>query len=350
MRPRKGEAHGQMETLIAASICILLIGFTAARAFQWRGPRVEQPFGGPQRGVSDCNFDAIPDGTGIAFGVSEDCNGNGVPDECDIDSGASVDCNGNGVPDECEQSTQHGLNGTYAGLFIGIPPDNFELLDNFEPFQVVRGRIDPTVDFDWGGGEPWTGFDNDNFTVRWEGYVVTPAISGSYTFYTRTDDGVRLWVDGQLIIDQYNDQPPTEHSGVITLNGGETYRIVMDYYENGTFAVAELRWEPPGQPKVIIPTGNLIPYLDCNGNGQGDDCDIAFGVSTDNDGNGIPDECEVCVGDTDGDRDVDLTDLAVLLSQFDMTGPGLAGDVDFDEDVDLTDLAILLSAFDSTCN
>ena len=56
-----------------------------------------------------------------------------------------------------------------------------------------------------------------------------------------------------------------------------------------------------------------------------------------------------CPGDVDGDRDVDLTDLAILLSDFDCTS-GCVGDVDDDDDTDLTDLAILLSNFDAICD
>jgi hypothetical protein len=185
------------------------------------------------------------------------------------------------VPDECEENTPHGLVGTYVGTFVGVPgwEDNCEPMDNVEPvdaFPVVLGRIDPTVDFDWGwGGAPWKGFHPDNFTITWSGYVETPSTkTGDYTFYARTDDGVRLYVDGQLIIDQWNDHPPTEYSGTIYLEGGQVYRLVMEYYENGGMAVAELSWQPPAGTKHIIPNNRLLPYQDCNGNGVPDDCDI----------------------------------------------------------------------------
>ncbi|RMF76558.1 MAG: hypothetical protein D6744_12200, partial [Planctomycetota bacterium] len=93
-----------------------------------------------------------------------------------------------------------------------------------------------------------------------------------------------------------------------------------------------------------------------------DSADICPGGddNIDTDGDGVPDFCDVCPndpldlcdcpGDLDGDNDVDLADLAVLLSNFDLTpaDPG-DGDIDGDGDVDLADLAILLSNFDAIC-
>ena len=296
VKKQPGQARAWMDTGVAAIVCVVLVSFTLGR--EWYQGSAERP-APAARGLvaplaeNDCNTDGIPDDVEIAAGASQDCNGNGIPDECDIADGTSDDCNDNWVPDECEFDTPHGLVGTYTGLFLGIE-DNFEPLDNIEPFETVRGRIDPTVDFDWGGGgmAPWPGFDDDMFSIRWAGYVVTPNVSGEYAFYTRTDDGVRLWVDGQLIIDQWHPQAPTEHTGLITLQAGQTYRLVMEYFEDAVIAVAELRWEPPGQAKVIIPTEHLLPVLDCNENGEPDDCDIAGGYSQDTNGNGIPDECE----------------------------------------------------------
>ena len=209
---------------------------------------------------------------------SVDCNGNGVPDECDVAvGGGSDDCDGNGVPDECQNDLTGGLAGAYYNTIdlSGTP----------------IGRIDSTVDFDWGNGSPWTGFNTDDFSVRWTGYVVTPSVSGTYTFYANTDDGVRVWVDQQLLIDEWTDHAPTEYSGTISLEADRAYTFTMEFYENGGGAVAELSWQPPSMPKVIIPAANLIPGRDCNSNGTLDSCDVASGGADVND-NGIPDECD----------------------------------------------------------
>ena len=228
--------------------------------------------------ITDCNGNGVDDSEDIANGTSEDCNGNGVPDECDIWDLTSDDCNANGVPDECEEDSREGLAGAYY--------------DDSGFAGTLRGRVDATIDFDWGNGEPWAGYGADTFSIRWTGLVQTPAVSGTYTFYTTTDDGVRLWVANQLIIDKWIDQAPAEWSGTIQLDANSEYPIVMEYYENGGGAVAELRWQPPGQSKVIIPASNLIAGRDCNTNGVLDVCDLDSGYSDDVNGNGIPDECD----------------------------------------------------------
>jgi len=99
-------------------------------------------------------------------------------------------------------------------------------------------REEATIDFDWGEGSPGAGLDVDLFSVRWVGRW-TFAQAGRYRFHTLTDDGVRLWVDGQLIIDDWHDHPATERTGDILLSAGE-HEIRMEYYENRGFAVAKL--------------------------------------------------------------------------------------------------------------
>jgi hypothetical protein len=119
-------------------------------------------------------------------------------------------------------------------------------------------RIDPTVNFDWGSGSPASGISADHFTVLWTGGV-QPQFNETYTFYTTTDDGVRLWVNGRLIIDEWVDQSATEWSGAIPLQAGRIYPITMAYYENGGSAVARLSWSSPSVAKTIIPQNQLYP-------------------------------------------------------------------------------------------
>ncbi|MEO0757958.1 MAG: PQQ-dependent sugar dehydrogenase, partial [Cyanobacteria bacterium J06648_16] len=76
-------------------------------------------------------------------------------------------------------------------------------------------------------------------------------------------DGVRLWVNGQQIIDQFIDQAPTNHTGQITLQAGQKYDIRMDYYENSGGAVAKLAWSSASQPLQIVPQSQL--YFDGGG-------------------------------------------------------------------------------------
>src|SRR6185436_13058911 len=79
--------------------------------------------------------------------------------------------------------------------------------------------------------------------------------------YTLSDDGVRLWVNGVQLVNNWTDHPPTENSGTIALSAGVRYSIQMDYYENGGGATAALSWSSLSQPKEIIPANRLFPPI-----------------------------------------------------------------------------------------
>ena len=119
-------------------------------------------------------------------------------------------------------------------------------------------RSDPTVNFDWGTGSPDPLISADFFTVMWTGAVLAQ-YDEVYNFYTTTGDGVRLWVNGQLIVDKWVDQEPTEWSGAAALRAGTKYPITMEYYEGGGGAVAKLSWSSPSTAKSVIPQSQLYP-------------------------------------------------------------------------------------------
>jgi uncharacterized repeat protein (TIGR03806 family) len=119
-------------------------------------------------------------------------------------------------------------------------------------------RTDAVVNVDWGNNSPDPKISSNTFTARWTG-AVQPQFNEAYTFYTTTDDGVRLWVNGQLLIDEWVDQGPTEWSGTINLIAQQRYNIQMDYYENGGGAVARLWWGSPSTAKTFIPQTQLYP-------------------------------------------------------------------------------------------
>jgi hypothetical protein len=139
-----------------------------------------------------------------------------------------------------------------------------EYYDNVVNFSALGGntpiltRIDPVVNFDWGGGSPAPTIGADTFSVRWTGQV-QPRLSGSYAFYTYSDDGVRLWINGQLLVDNWTDHGPTENANTINLNAGQLYDVRMEFYENGGGAVAGLSWSATGLSKEAIPQSQLYP-------------------------------------------------------------------------------------------
>lgn len=121
-------------------------------------------------------------------------------------------------------------------------------------------RTDASINFSDAGGF-WVNFGGvgtDQFSVRWTGQVKANG-TGSYTFYTNADDGVRLFVNGQMLVDNWVDQGPTERSGSINLVAGQLYSIRMEYYENTGGATAQLQWVGPGFPRQTIPASALYP-------------------------------------------------------------------------------------------
>ncbi len=118
-------------------------------------------------------------------------------------------------------------------------------------------EVDPTVNFDWGINAPNSIVPADNFAVRWTG-AVQAKYSEIYTFYTRSDDGIRLWVNGQLLINNWTDHDVTENSGAIALTAGQSYDIKLEYYDSIGGATAQLLWSSPTQAKEIIPASQLF--------------------------------------------------------------------------------------------
>ena len=131
-----------------------------------------------------------------------------------------------------------------------------EYFDNANFTAPALTRVDATVDFDWGYGAPTATMGADLFSVRWTGQIEVPA-TDTYTFTTTSDDGVRLWVNGQLIIDNWTDHAPTENSGAISLSTGQRYDIRLEFYENGGGAVARLLWSSPAIPRTVVPKAQL---------------------------------------------------------------------------------------------
>lgn len=122
-------------------------------------------------------------------------------------------------------------------------------------------RVDDTIDFsesDWGDCPPGTEvICDDAYSERWTGYVHIET-SGDWTFYTYSNDGVRLWVDESQIINHWNQHTATWDSGTVTLGVG-WYPIKLEHFQNGGTVVIQLHFEGPGKSRVIVPSSHTSP-------------------------------------------------------------------------------------------
>jgi glucose/arabinose dehydrogenase len=150
--------------------------------------------------------------------------------------------------------TTPGQNTTYTATFTETTGFTGQYYDNLDLTALVTTRSDATIDFDWGAGVPAPGVGADSFSVRWTGNVV-PSASQTYTFYTVSDDGIRLWVNGNLVIDNWTNHGPTENTANVALVAGQSYPIRLEYYDNGGGAVAKLHWSSPSMTRRPVTAG-----------------------------------------------------------------------------------------------
>ena len=117
-------------------------------------------------------------------------------------------------------------------------------------------RTDAAVNFHFGMGSPDPFIEADTFSARWVGFV-EPRFSEDYTFTTTSDDGVRLWVDDALVIDQWNDHGVTSHGGTVALVAGQRHRIRLEYYDNSGDGRIGLEWQSASQAAEPVPQSQL---------------------------------------------------------------------------------------------
>ncbi|MBC7823111.1 MAG: putative baseplate assembly protein, partial [Candidatus Parcubacteria bacterium] len=101
-----------------------------------------------------------------------------------------------------------------------------------DPGSLLLSRNDQFINFNWGSRSPDAKVANDNFSARWTGQIQATT-TGSYTFTTTSDDGVRLWVNGHQLVNNWTDHAGTDNSGTIVLQAGQKYNVKMEYYESG---------------------------------------------------------------------------------------------------------------------
>lgn len=142
-----------------------------------------------------------------------------------------------------------------AGAATGLTGDYF----NNQDFTAWRlRRTDPVIDFNWDKRGPDPRVAGTTFSVRWRGWLV-PAYSGPCTFTILMDDGVRLWLDGRLVLDEWHLTEKLEFSTTVTLEAGRAYQVRLDYYQEPTDALIRWYWAGGDHPKQPVPTSWLRP-------------------------------------------------------------------------------------------
>jgi uncharacterized protein (DUF1800 family) len=118
-------------------------------------------------------------------------------------------------------------------------------------------RTDATVNFRWLLA-PAEGLPANYFSVRWSGQLQAP-VTGEYRIATYSDDGIRVWLNGAKIIDNWTSHARArDASDPIQLTAGQRYSIVVEYYDDEATASAELLWSYPGRTEIVIPRTALF--------------------------------------------------------------------------------------------
>jgi outer membrane protein OmpA-like peptidoglycan-associated protein len=114
---------------------------------------------------------------------------------------------------------------------------------NFE--KKVLTRMDAKIDFVWNVGRgPTPLVDASLFSARWTGKLLAPA-SGKYTFSAKVDDGIRVWVGGKMVINQWNLNDVGDFKGAIILEEGKQYELKVEYFNAMLEGEIKLIWETP---------------------------------------------------------------------------------------------------------
>jgi hypothetical protein len=163
--------------------------------------------------------------------------------------------------------------------------------DNADLTGPSVSRIDRGINFLWGERGPAATIGPDTFSARWTGSI-TPSFSETYAFTTTTDNGVRLWIGGQLLVDDWTETTPQgselrSHAATIALEAGRHYELKMEYFESTGNAQAVLEWSSSSQPRAVVPASAFMTAIEP---GEPGACDVTMNVRVDTTVHPIPAE------------------------------------------------------------
>lgn len=131
--------------------------------------------------------------------------------------------------------------------------------ENFD--QPVRTNVDARVDFDWSKTPP-SGLPHDHYSVRWDGFVQAKR-AGEYTLAATADDGVRLWIDGKEVVNDWRARAAETFTAKVHFKANSRHRIRMEYFQYQGGAVARLAWQLPARHQEVTwssEAGDSIDY------------------------------------------------------------------------------------------
>jgi hypothetical protein len=133
--------------------------------------------------------------------------------------------------------------------FVRMRSDSGVLRGGVPPGGTARALVEPGKAMavyvrNEGSTGPWS--------ARWTGFIEAPA-SGEFLFHTYSNDGIRLWVSDQKLVDDWTDHSEKEDTGRVVLKAGERYAVRLEYFYNGGQGTTKLRWTLPGGKKEVVP-------------------------------------------------------------------------------------------------
>jgi beta-glucosidase len=169
----------------------------------------------------------------------------------------------------------------YADSLLQTPGLNAEYFTNIDLTGTpAYSQIDAHIDFNYGSGGPsFPGFPTDNFSIRWTGFI-QPATTGNYEFIGAGDDGYRLYIDNNLVLNQWQDQAVNTTSTVVYLDN-TVHSIRFEYYEHAGLAEVHLGWKllDFANSEAVLLAKNADAAIVCvgfNSSSEGEGADRTF--------------------------------------------------------------------------
>lgn len=200
---------------------------------------------GTSENTADSDGDGLPDGVEFVNEL-DPLDPRDAQDDKDNDGYSNLDefVAGTGLnsSEDFPETREQLLAGFVGQYFIGT---------DFNELAILRR--DKVIDFDWDRGSPAPEIPNDGFSIRWSGTFTAPhsGSSRNYTFTTRTNDGARLYLDGERVINDWRGAAERDISHTKSLTGGQTVNITMENFEGVGSAFARLTIEDSTNGKIV---------------------------------------------------------------------------------------------------